>query len=104
MEAIMDMQRLGSLAELKKGKPLDIALGARKIAIFDVGGDVIAVNGKCPHAGGPLHCGEVANRSLTCPWHGWSYDLASGKCAEDPALTLEIYPVRIDGDDIMVAV
>jgi nitrite reductase (NADH) small subunit len=39
---------------------------------------------------------------LTCPWHGWTFDLRTGTCDEDPDLTLELYPVRIDGDDIVV--
>jgi nitrite reductase/ring-hydroxylating ferredoxin subunit len=63
---------------------------------------VIATNGQCPHAEGPLHEGDVDGTILTCPWHGWTFDLESGACQEDDSIILERYPVRIDGDDVFV--
>lgn len=103
--AIMsELQRVGSLKELKNGKPLDVTLDGQKIAVFYVKGEVIATNGKCPHAGGPLHCGDIEGASLTCPWHGWTFDLNSGACIDDPSLSLDVYKVSIDGDHIMVAI
>ena len=65
-------------------------------------GQVIATNGQCPHAEGPLHEGDVDGTILTCPWHGWTFDLESGACQEDDSIILERYPVRIDGDDVFV--
>ena len=95
---------VGSVAAVRAGEATKAKIGRRRIAVFACGEDIVATNGRCPHAGGPLHDGEVEGTTLTCPWHGWTYDLRTGACEEDPDLTLEIYPVRIDGDDILVTV
>jgi nitrite reductase/ring-hydroxylating ferredoxin subunit len=94
--------RIGSLAELRGGSSVKASIGKVRVAAFVVGDAVVATNGRCPHAGGPLHEGEVEDGVLTCPWHGWTYDLSTGACGEDDSLNLERFAVRIEGDDIMV--
>ncbi len=94
--------RVGSVTELRKGKPLGVTVAGRDIAIFEVAGEIVATAGKCLHAGGPLCQGTLEAAILTCPWHGWSYDLKTGICEEDPGLVLQRYAVTIQGDDILV--
>ncbi len=94
--------RVGSLVELRKGKPLGVNVAGRDIAIFEVAGEIVATAGKCLHAGGPLCQGSLDAAILTCPWHGWSYDLNTGICEEDPGLVLQRYAVTVQGDDILV--
>jgi nitrite reductase/ring-hydroxylating ferredoxin subunit len=101
-EAPPAWHRIGSLAELRGGSPVKASIGKVRVAAFAVGDSVVATNGRCPHAGGPLHEGEVEDGVLTCPWHGWTYDLSTGACGEDDSLNLDRFPVRIEGDDIMV--
>lgn len=96
------LHRVGSLAELRGGVPMKATVNGQRVALFAVEGDVVATNGRCPHAHGPLHSGDVEGTVLTCPWHGWSFDLRTGACEEDPELVLERYDVVLDGDDIMV--
>lgn len=96
------LHRVGSLAELRSGKAMRATVAGQKIAVFAVEDGAVATNGRCPHAHGPLHNGEVEGTILTCPWHGWSFDLRSGLCEEDPELVLERYEVVVDGDDILV--
>ena len=95
--------RAGSLAVVEAGEPVLTSVGDKDIALFLCEGRVVATQGQCPHAQGPIHEGEVEGRTLTCPWHGWSFDLVTGLCNEDDSITIERYPVRIDGDDVMVA-
>ena len=94
--------RVGSVAELRQGKPLGVNVAGHDIAIFEVAGGIVATAGKCLHAGGPLCQGSLEAAILTCPWHGWSYDLKTGICEEDPALVLQRYVVTVQGDDILV--
>jgi nitrite reductase (NADH) small subunit len=94
--------RIGSLAALRQNKRLSFAAAGREIAVFEVAGEIIASQGKCPHAGGPLCQGTLAGTILTCPWHGWSYDLKTGECEEDASLSLQLYEVRVEGDDLFV--
>jgi nitrite reductase (NADH) small subunit len=41
---------------------------------------------------------------VTCPWHGWQYDVTSGKLVTNPAVGVETYPVELRGDDVYVDV
>lgn len=99
----MSMMKVGEMSELAADKPLRASLGSEKILIFLVDGAPVATAARCPHAHGPLHQGEVCGTVLTCPWHGWSFDLVTGACEEDPDLLLKRYDVTVDGDDILVA-
>jgi nitrite reductase (NADH) small subunit len=94
--------RVGSLAEVQAGDTVLVEVGGVEVALFWCEGKVVATQGQCPHAEGPIHEGEVDGCILTCPWHGWTFDLNSGQCQEDDSMTLERFPVRVDGDDIVV--
>lgn len=94
--------RVASLQAVTAGEPILAEVGGTEVAVFMCQGRVIATQGQCPHAEGPLHEGEVEGAILTCPWHGWSFDLNTGQSQEDDTLVLKRYPVRIDGDDILV--
>lgn len=78
--------------------------GGDDIALFRTVGDrVFAMVDRCPHKGGPLSQGIVAGDSVTCPLHGWNIALASGEaCAPDVGCARK-FPVRIDGDDVWLA-
>lgn len=76
------------------------------VALFDLDGSVYAVANQCVHNGNPLDDGSVSEGCITCPWHGWRFDLKTGE-----HLTmfgrrhgLRTYPVRLDGDDVLVDV
>lgn len=94
--------RVGSISALKRGDSILSPAGDTEVALFLCHGQVVATQGQCPHAQGPLHEGEVEGATLTCPWHGWTFDLDTGDCAEDETMHLKRYPVRIDGDDVYV--
>ena len=70
--------------------------------MFAVAGSVVATGGRCPHNRGPLHEGDIEGTTLTCPWHGYGFDLRTGACAEDPSLVLERFDVEIQDDDVLV--
>lgn len=95
------MINIGEMSELTAEKPLRATLGSEKILIFLVEGAPVATAARCPHAHGPLHQGEVCGTVLTCPWHGWSFDLVTGECEEDPDLLLPRYSLQVEGNDIL---
>ncbi|MEH6759094.1 MAG: Rieske (2Fe-2S) protein [Parasphingorhabdus sp.] len=100
----MAEHKIGSVAAVRAGEPTKAKVDKTAIALFACGDDIVATSGRCPHAHGPLHEGEVDGTLLTCPWHGWEFDLKTGICEEDPELELQRFPVRIDGDDIWVTI
>jgi len=94
--------RVGSVAAVLAGETGLVDVNGTELALFVADDKIVVTQGQCPHAQGPIHQGEVEDCILTCPWHGWSFDLLSGQCNEDDSMQLKIYPIRIDGDDILV--
>ncbi len=94
--------RVAKEADLPAGSSKEVEVQGRLVALFNVGGKILALDGVCPHAGGPLGEGTVEGNVVTCPWHGWQYDVTSGKVTMNPAVGVETYPVEIRGEDIFV--
>ena len=86
------------LDEVPPGTVIEVVAGDRALAVANVDGEIIVVDGVCPHAGGPLGDGHLEGCTLTCPWHGWSYDLRTGKSLVVEDVALRRHPARvIDG-------
>lgn len=82
-----------------KGKCFDV--DSKKIAVFNVDGKFYALDDMCPHKGAPLSTGMVGVTEVTCPWHGASFELASGKGLGGPCSGgINSYPVRVNGNEI----
>jgi NAD(P)H-dependent nitrite reductase small subunit len=95
-----------ALAELPAGTSTRVYLGSQQIALFNVDGQVYAINNRCPHARGPLCEGTLhANGSgpaVTCPWHKADFDLATGEAIDGPVRTpVRTYAVRVDDDGLI---
>lgn len=84
------------------GKQVEVK--GKEIALFKVGDKVTAISHVCPHQGGPLAEGGLDGTIVTCPWHGWSFDVVSGACTFNPAIQQETYKVKEEGEDILVEV
>lgn len=93
-----------SLAELPEGTGREVVVNGRILALFHVGTEVYAIDGMCSHQGGPLAEGKLAGSVVTCPWHGWQYDVRSGRQQITPSICQSTFPVRIEGDRILVEV
>ena len=89
-------------AEVPDGTIREFQIEGKTLAISNVGGKVYAINNVCLHRGGPLGEGELARDVVTCPWHGWQYNVCTGKLVTNPAVGVETYPVEVRGDDIFV--
>ena len=83
------------------GKPVEV--NGKEIALFNAGGTFYALDNTCPHRGGPLGEGELEGTVVTCPWHSWQFDLTTGESLIDD-LKVGCYPVRVDGETVLVAV
>jgi nitrite reductase (NADH) small subunit len=85
--------------ELSPDEVVEVLIGERPIAVACTAADgqprFHALDGVCPHAGGPLGDGAVEAGQVTCPWHGWTYDLATGQSSVDPEVRVATYEVRV---------
>jgi nitrite reductase/ring-hydroxylating ferredoxin subunit len=96
--------KMATLDELPPGSSLEIEHEGRIYALFNVGGTIHAIDGICPHQGGPLADGALEGTVVTCPWHGWQFDVCTGKTPLGPRITQAVYEVKIEGRDVWVAV
>ena len=74
----------------------------KPVALFNVGGDIFAINHVCPHRGGPLADGRLDGTVVTCPWHGWTFDVRTGRPDHPGGHTVATYQVKVDGTSIYV--
>lgn len=79
-------------------------VGERAFAICNLGGELHALDGVCPHAGGPLGEGILDGERLICPWHAWEYDCRTGANDYDEKVKLAKFAVKAEGDDVLVDV
>ncbi|MBI3996195.1 MAG: Rieske 2Fe-2S domain-containing protein [Candidatus Omnitrophica bacterium] len=84
------------------GKVVDV--GGKAIAVFNCEGTFYATDNACKHRGGPLGEGTLTGTTVMCPWHGWEYDVTNGACSMDPAIKVATFEVKVQGDDVLVAV
>jgi nitrite reductase/ring-hydroxylating ferredoxin subunit len=70
--------------------------GGLALAVFNTGGGRFHATGPiCPHEDGPLSEGWIEGGAVVCPWHGFDFDLATGRCGVDSELCVPVYPVRV---------
>ena len=90
--------------EIPAGQGKCVEVEGKRIAIFNVDGAFYALDDVCPHQGGPLGEGELMGTTVTCPWHGWEYDVTTGINLFDTDVKQDQFEVKVEGDDILVAV
>ena len=74
--------------------------GGDSLALFRTASGIRAVKNRCPHAGARLDDGILRKDKLTCIWHGWQFNLESGKCINQENARLTLLPLCIEGQNI----
>jgi nitrite reductase (NADH) small subunit len=98
----MALMRAAKTDELPPGSVREFQVEGTTLAIANVDGKFYAINNTCLHRGGPLGQGELQGKVLTCPWHGWQYDVTTGKLTMNPTVGVKCYAVEVKGEDIWV--
>ncbi len=84
------------------GEVKEFGCGEKVLCITNVEGTLTALDGVCLHRGGPLGQGLIEEGKLVCPWHGWQYDPRTGEVAHSPGVKVASYPLKIEGEDVLV--
>jgi 3-phenylpropionate/trans-cinnamate dioxygenase ferredoxin component len=104
MEKTMSFVTVAKVGELKKGQVRTFAVNGHHIALCNVEGTYFATQDLCTHDGGPLGEGEMIDYEIECPRHGGRFDVRSGEVtALPPMFPIKTFPVRLEGDEIQVA-
>ena len=87
------------IADVPVGSVHEIQVAGKAVALANVDGKFFAINNTCLHRGGPLGEGSLQDKIVTCPWHGWEYDLSTGQSFLGPGSHLgaaRMYSVAIE--------
>lgn len=117
---------VAKVSEVAPGERKLVDVQGKSIGVFNVNGSFVAVLNYCPHEGAPVCLGKVSGTTLpsppgeyywgregevlTCPWHGWEFDLLTGTCLTDKRklrkypVSVETFPVDVEQDTIFVTV
>lgn len=95
---------IGPAEAIPSGERKLTRVGGRSIGVFHHGDQWYAVRNYCLHRSGPVATGELEGDILTCPWHGYQYDLTTGEFVHDRAVKLETYPVEVRNGMVCVQI
>lgn len=96
--------RVASVADCPPGSSSEVVVDGFVVALFNVDGIFYALDGVCPHQGGPLGQGELNGCVLTCPWHGWQFNVRTGQHEISPDTLHRTLYTKISDDTVYVAV
>jgi len=95
--------RAASVAELEQRPFKVVTLEDRHILLLRAGGQIRALDSRCPHMGYPLSQGTIKDGVLRCHWHHWRFDLASGGCFTEGGDDVAVFPLEIRDGEIWVS-
>ena len=95
--------RVAGTSDLKPGESKVVFVEDEEIALFNIDGEFFAISNSCPHQGGPLGEGNLEGEVITCPLHGWRFNVKNGANATMPNVKVPCYQVKIEGNDILVS-
>lgn len=111
---------VGTVDEITPGTRKIVPIGRHGVGVYNVNGRFYAIANYCPHEGGPLCLGRTHGQTVVdderpggaaearsgefiyCPWHQWGFELATGTTAVKPEWSIRTYPVRLDGNNVIV--
>jgi len=98
----MGFVRVARKDEIPAGSIREFQVDGLTVAIANVGEKFYAINNTCLHRGGPLAQGGLQGVAVTCPWHGWQYDVTTGKLTMNPAVAVKTYAIEVRGEDLWI--
>jgi nitrite reductase (NADH) small subunit/3-phenylpropionate/trans-cinnamate dioxygenase ferredoxin subunit len=96
--------RVARASDLEPGKGLVVVVKGVRVALFNCDGVFYAIRNTCPHMGGELGEGLLQGDIVTCPWHGWRFNVKTGKSPAVEVVAVRTFPVKVEGDDVYVGV
>ena len=98
----MAFVRAAAASEIAVGTIKEVNVGGTAVALANIAGTYHAINNTCLHRGGPLGEGTLEGKIVTCPWHGWQFDVTSGKSVQNPAACVACYPTELRAGEVFV--
>ncbi len=96
--------RIASLADIAPGEMFEYREGDDRFLVCNVNGALHAMDGTCPHRGGPFSQGAMHGPMVVCPWHAWEFDCRTGEYDYDPALRVDTFRVEVKDGDVYLEI
>ena len=97
--------KVAQIDDIKPGQGKAIEVAGKTIGLFNIKGEFFAVDNACSHMGAPLCQGLLAGKTITCEWHGATFNLETGEAECAPARgNIQTYKVVVEGKDLFVEV
>lgn len=96
--------RVARVEDCLPGSGRELVVDDRIVALYNVGGEFFALDGVCPHQGGPLGKGCLAGAIVTCPWHGWQFDVGTGQHQLSKTIVQPRLDVRVEAGDVLIRI
>lgn len=96
--------RVCHVDECPPGQGIERVAGDAIVAVYNLNGEFVALDGICPHQGGPLGKGCLTGEIVTCPWHGWQFNVRSGQHLLNRTLVQPSFPVRVENGEVLIDV
>ena len=100
----MKRYHVAAVSDVPPGAGREFVVGGRIVALFNTDGAYYALDGICPHAGGPIAKGTLCGTVVTCPWHGWQFDVRDGQFQLHHSIVQPRLNVRIVGEEVQVEI
>ncbi|MGA9996604.1 MAG: non-heme iron oxygenase ferredoxin subunit [Pyrinomonadaceae bacterium] len=95
---------VGRAEEVPNGRGATVTLpDGRELALYNAGGEFFAIENFCPHKGAPLAEGTLCGHIIECDWHGWRFDIRTGRCLTSDD-NVESYQVLIEDGWIKIII
>jgi len=99
-----EFHKVASVRDLEPGKGAVVVVKGTRIALFNCEGAFYAIRNTCPHMGGDLGEGCLSGDVVTCPWHGWRFNVKTGKNPEADVVAVRTYEVKVEGEEVYVGI
>ena len=97
-----NMVKIAQTSDLSPGTGKVVQADGKAIALFNVDGNFYAIDNTCPHRAGSLGQGALDGSAVTCPRHGWQFDVTTGDCLNRRGTKIDRYAVQIDGEEVLL--
>jgi nitrite reductase/ring-hydroxylating ferredoxin subunit len=100
----MVLVKVADVNDIKDGESKVVSANGELIALYKAKGNFFATTNECPHKGGPLGEGYLEGEVVTCPWHGWKFNVCTGISPVAPTVGIKTYNVTVQGNNVMIEI
>jgi nitrite reductase/ring-hydroxylating ferredoxin subunit len=94
--------KIAELSELAPGRSRQVKLLGKSYAVFNIDGSLYAVEGSCKHMKAALAAGRLEDSIVTCPMHGWQYDVKTGECLTESWAKLRTFDLKVEQNTVYI--